>query len=237
MSEGGAGLRVLVVTQDGEVRVLLRRLLRSIGQEVELVGEVGEAEARLETDRPALVVLDLGLPHRAAWPMLARVPAIATAPPVVALVPHGDYRGLAQAIRDGAAACLFRPFHDDDFVAVCQAVLGRAERPAPVEERRLGARRIVVASVDVSAQGVSFGPGELADLGIGGAQVRLPVRVEPGTRVRLTLPVRVGKPLSFEATVQWNRRARNGFAHGLQFLDLTLALRRQLGDLLDAAPA
>jgi len=34
--------------------------------------------------------------------------------------------------------------------------------------------------------------------------------------------------------VQWNGRIARGFAHGLQFVDLTLARRRQLADLLDA---
>jgi hypothetical protein len=34
--------------------------------------------------------------------------------------------------------------------------------------------------------------------------------------------------------VQWNGRTASGFAHGLQFVDLTLARRRQLADLLDA---
>ena len=34
----------------------------------------------------------------------------------------------------------------------------------------------------------------------------------------LLLPVPMGGPLTVEAAVQWTRRARGGFAHGLQFV-------------------
>jgi CheY-like chemotaxis protein len=237
MTEGDAEPRVLVVTADEEVRVLLRRLLRSIGYEVDVL-EAGDVAARLEADRPALVVLDLGIPRRGAWPLLSLLPQLSAPPPVIALVPRGDYRGLAKAIREGTAASLLRPFHADDFVSVCQAVMAGGLPSAPSPDRRLGTRRIVVAGVTLaSADGAPLGPGEMVDLGTGGAQVRLPARVEAGTRVRLTLPAPMGRPLEFGAVVQWSGRARSGFAHGLQFVDLTLALRRQLGDLLEAATA
>jgi FixJ family two-component response regulator len=238
MTEGGAPAPVLVVTHDEEMRVRLRRLLRSVGHEVDLLGDAEAVSARIASDPPSLVVVDLGLPHRAGWPLLVHESASSPAPPVIALVPRGDYRGLAQAIREGAEACVFQPFHDDDLVGVCQTILQRPAPAAPPVERRLGRRRILIADVSVeSLEGTPIGTGEMTDLGTGGAQVRLAGRLEPGTRVRITLPVPVGKPLRFDAAVQWNGRARGGFAHGLQFVDLTLALRRQLGDLLEARPA
>jgi len=48
------------------------------------------------------------------------------------------------------------------------------------------------------------------------------------------LPVPFGDAVVVDAVVQWNGRIASGFAHGLQFVDLTLARRRQLADLLDA---
>jgi CheY-like chemotaxis protein len=237
MTEGGTEPHVLVLTRDEEDRVVLRRLLRSIGYEVEVLDE-GDAAARLSSAPPALAVLDLGLPRRGAWSLLSWLPSLSAPPPVIALVPPGDYRGLAQAIREGAAACLFRPFQAEDFVSVCQAVVAKGTTSAPALDRRLGTRRIVVGEVTLAAaDGAPLGAGEMVDLGTGGARVRLPVRIEAGVRVRLTLPVPIGKPLELEAVVQWCARARSGFAHGLQFVDLTLALRRQLGDLLEAATA
>ena len=89
----------------------------------------------------------------------------------------------------------------------------------------------------LSADGVAVAAGEMANLGPGGAQVRLPVRLDPKARVRLMLPVPFGEALIVDAVVQWNGRTASGFAHGLQFVDLTLAGRRQLADLLDAPEA
>ncbi|HET6899094.1 MAG TPA: PilZ domain-containing protein, partial [Vicinamibacteria bacterium] len=96
-------------------------------------------------------------------------------------------------------------------------------------------RRLVAAEVTIlSEDGVALTSGEMANLGAGGAQVRLPVALDPRTRVRVILPVPFGDALAVDAVVQWNGRRATGFAHGLQFVDLTLARRRQLADLLDA---
>jgi CheY-like chemotaxis protein len=238
VTDAGPGARVLVVTHDEDVRVLARRLLRNVGYEVAVATDPSEAVARLEAELPALVLLDVGLPRRGAWAVLARLRALPGPPAVVVLVPRADYRSFAQAIREGVSASVFRPFHPDDLVATCQAALAHGVPPSVAHERRQDTRRLVVAEVSVvSTEGAPLGPGELADLAVGGAQVRLPVRLPPATRVRLTLPVPVGSALTLDAVVQWNGRAAFGFRHGLQFVDLTLASRRQLSELLDPASA
>ncbi len=110
------------------------------------------------------------------------------------------------------------------------ALVGRADYHAFAQAIREGVAACVF-------RGVTLAAGELANLGAGGAQVRLPVRLDPSTRVRLMLPVPVGDALIVDAVVQWNRRTASGFNHGLQFVDLTLARRRQLSDLLDTPDA
>jgi hypothetical protein len=87
----------------------------------------------------------------------------------------------------------------------------------------------------LAADGTPIGPGELADLALGGAQVRMPAPLATGTRLGLVVPVPVGAALRIAAAVQWTGRARAGFAHGLQFVNLTLALRRQIDDLVGAS--
>jgi CheY-like chemotaxis protein len=213
-----AAVRLLVVSHEEEVRVLLRRSLRSVGYEVEVAAGEAEALGRIDDGGGArLVLVDLSMPRRGGWAVFTRLRALPARPPVVVLVPRGDYRSFAEAVRDGAAACVLRPFETDDLIATCQAVLTPAAPPTGQEERRLDVRCRLVA-----------------DLGLGGAQVRLPTLVEAGTRLRIVLPVRVGSPLTFDAVVQWTGRARGGYAHGLAFLELTLALRRQLDDLVSA---
>lgn len=237
MTQQGAATRVLVVSHEEEVRVLLRRALRSVGYDAAVASGEAEALARIDDgDSGHLVVLDLALPRRGGWTVFARLRAHPDAPPVVVLVPRGDYRGFAEAVREGAAACVRRPFHPDDLVATCQAVLDTPGPHAGADERRLNARRAVVAAVTVlSTDGSPLGTAELADLGLGGARVRMPDPMATGTRLRLVLPVPMGGPLIIEAAVQWMGRARGGFAHGLQFVNLTLALRRQIDDLVSTS--
>jgi CheY-like chemotaxis protein len=237
VSEEGAATRVLVVSHEEELRVLLRRALRGVGYDAAVASGEAEALARIEGgDAGRLVVLDLAMPRRGGWTVFTRLRALADSPPVVVLVPRGDYRGFAEAVREGAAACVRRPFHPDDLVATCQAVLeGAGSRPA-TDERRLNARRPVAAEVDVLAMdGAPLGRAQLADLGLGGAQVRMPDPLATGTHLRLVLPVLMGAALTVEAAVQWTGRARGGFAHGLRFVNLTLALRRQIDDLVSAS--
>ena len=236
MTEAGAAARVLVVTSEEETRVTLRRALRNAGYDVLVAGDAAEAQAILATAFPELLLVDLRLPRREGWALLSRARALPGTPRVVVLIGRADHRGFAQAIREGAAAYAFQPFVPDDVVALCQAALSRAAAPAATGEVRRYPRRLVSAEVTVvSVDGATLGTGDLVDLGAGGAQVRLPVRLEAAQRVRFSLPVPVGNSLTFDAVVQWNGRAPSGFAHGLEFVDVTLALRRQLADLLGPA--
>ena len=233
MTEAAAAARFLVVTRDEDLQARLRAALAGAGYELESAADAAAAAARVAAERPRLVLIDLGLPRREGWTALVQLRALPDALPAVALVGRADYHAFAQAIREGVAACVFRPFVADDLVALCETVLARAVA-APVREVRAHVRRLVSAEVTVlSSEGVTLAAGELANLGAGGAQVRLPVRLDPGARVRLMLPVPVGDALIVDAAVQWNRRTASGFNHGLQFVELTLARRRQLSDLLD----
>ena len=234
MTEAAAAARVLVVSRDDEMCTLVVQALGGAGYDVECATDATAAFASAQAQPPRLALVDLGLPRREGWTSLTRLRALPAPPRVIALVARADYRAFAQAIREGADAYVFRPFVAADLLALCEAVLARAIIP-PVREVRQHVRRLVSAEVTVlSADGVPLASGEMANLGAGGAHVRLPVRVDPATRVRVLLPVPFGDALVVDAVVQWNGRTASGFAHGLQFVDLTLARRRQLADLLDA---
>jgi CheY-like chemotaxis protein len=237
VTEAAPAARVLVIARDDEMSTRLRQSLEGAGYEVEFAADAVAAVAQVEARRPQLALVDLGLPRREGWTSLHRLCALPDGPPVVVLVARADYRAFAQAIREGAAATVFLPFVPGDLLALGQAVLARAATP-PGAEARQHLRRLVAAEVTVlSTDGVALAAGEMANLGPGGAQVRLPVRLDPPMRVRLMLPVPFGEALIVDAVVQWNGRTAGGFAHGLQFVDLTLAGRRQLADLLDAPEA
>jgi CheY-like chemotaxis protein len=229
-----AAARVLVVSRDDALSGQVVLALTGAGYHVESATDSTAAFARAEAQPPRLALVDLTLPRREGWTSLTRLRALPEPPPVIALVARADYRAFAQAIREGADAYAFRPFVAADLLSLCETVLVRAATP-PVREVRRHHRRLVAAEVTIlSEDGVALASGEMANLGAGGAQVRLLVPLDPKTRVRVILPVPFGDALVVDAVVQWNGRRATGFAHGLQFVDLTLARRRQLADLLDA---
>jgi DNA-binding response OmpR family regulator len=232
VSKAAPAARVLVVDDEPDLRVLVSRLLRDKGYEVQEAADGEEALTRIESERPQLLVLDLVMPRLDGWGVLAQLAARAERPPVVVLTARGDFDGFARAVREGAAGYVFKPFRFQELTATCDAVL-RAQRTgaAGSEERRQHRRRVVAAEVTVRA-GEDTRAGELVDLSAHGARVTLRVRLEHGARVRLVLPVGLGEAPELDSIVQWSEHVPQGFAHGLRFGDLTLAAHRKLTDLL-----
>jgi DNA-binding response OmpR family regulator len=236
VSGAAPAARVLVVDDEEDLRALVSRLLRDRGYEVQEAADGEEALARIEAERPQLLVLDLVMPRLDGWGVLARLAASAGSPPVVVLTARGDYDSFARAVREGAAGYVFKPFRSHELTATCDGVL-RAQRTgaAAGDERRRHRRRVVMAEVTVVAAGDASMTGELVDLSAYGARVHLRTRLEHGTRVRVVLPVALGDAPELDAVVQWSEHVPQGFAHGLRFADLTLAAHRKLIDLLGPA--
>lgn len=75
---------ILLIDDDETLVDLIDRHLRGHGYQVLTAGSVEAARARLETDRPALVVLDINLPDDSGWALLREgVLQAAGSPPVV----------------------------------------------------------------------------------------------------------------------------------------------------------
>ena len=85
MTDPAAPERPILLIDDDETLVdLIERHLEAHGYAVLTAGSVSAARARLETDRPALVVLDINLPDDSGWALLREgILKAAGAPPVV----------------------------------------------------------------------------------------------------------------------------------------------------------
>ena len=63
--------------------------------------------------------------------------------------------------------------------------------------------------------------GELRDLSLGGAQVITMAPLEIGAKVLFSLDAAVtGDPMTFDSEVRWKQQLPDGFAHGLELLEL-----------------
>ena len=102
---------------------------------------------------------------------------------------------------------------------------GQERRPGVVGRRQVQKYprlplRVPVTSKPLDRRGAPL-VGESQNLSQGGIQLRLPCRVAPGTRIRVTLEVQGQAPLALAGRVIWSHPhpALPGWAVGVQFAE------------------
>jgi len=231
-----ASKRILVVDDEEDVQILVCRILRDMGYEVDSAADGGQALEKIAAQRPDLVVLDLMMPGVDGWGVPARLRNAPDPPPVVLLTAKADYDTFTRGVKEGASAYVCKPFRFHELLATVQGVLlSSLKRGTAVpEERRSEPRRTLRVEVKViSREKAPIALGSLANLSLSGAQVDLGVPIASGDRVRVAFHVPGGgSPLGLLGRVRWQTPAPEGFAHGLVFEGLTPADERQLRELL-----
>jgi DNA-binding response OmpR family regulator len=108
---------VLVVDDDPHVRQVVEWALEDAGFAVALAGDGRAALERAAARRPAVVVLDVGLPDGDGAIVAARLrEACGDNLPIVVVTADG--RAAEKAARAGAYAYLHKPFDGDELVAL-----------------------------------------------------------------------------------------------------------------------
>jgi CheY-like chemotaxis protein len=229
----GRPRRILVVDDEEDVQVLICRILRDSGFEVETAPDGATGLERIQAWQPDLVVLDLMMPGIDGWGVLERLRASPNPPPVVVLTARTDFDTFTRGVREGASAYVFKPFRFHELVATCQRVLLAPPKHAVRHERRREARRLLMADVEVMSR--AQGPirmGRLANLSGGGAQLDLVLPLELGDLVRVAFHIPSGTPVSLEGSVRWRQADAAGFLHGVSFMNLPPEAESQLRELL-----
>ncbi|GAA3853455.1 response regulator transcription factor [Saccharothrix violaceirubra] len=117
---------VLVVEDEPDIALALRLNLEAEGHEV-LVAEDGKTGLRrLHDAKPALVLLDIGLPVMDGWMVLERIRDVSDVP-VLLLTAHGMEADKVRGLRGGADDYLTKPFSAKELLARIDAILRRAE--------------------------------------------------------------------------------------------------------------
>jgi DNA-binding response OmpR family regulator len=124
-SSGAVGQQastILVVDDDPEIRDVVRWLLEDEGWTVETASDGRDALERASRSRPALIVLDMGLPILSGEEVAMRLHEVYTDPPPIIVV-SADGRAGEKAARIGAASYLHKPFDVDALVRLVQRTL------------------------------------------------------------------------------------------------------------------
>ncbi|MDT4986944.1 MAG: hypothetical protein QOI74_1038 [Micromonosporaceae bacterium] len=117
--------RLLVVEDDPDIALALRLLLTRAGHQVAHAkdGRAGLRDAYSE--RPELVILDIGLPGMDGWQVLERLRDVSDVP-VLLLTAHGQESDKVRGLRGGADDYLTKPFTNAELVARVEALLRRS---------------------------------------------------------------------------------------------------------------
>lgn len=144
---------LLLVEDDPEIR---RALIRSLADRGHVVRSEPNGLSGLQAIvdyRPALVVLDLGLPDIDGEDLLRMVRAVSQVP-IVVVTARGDEASIVEVLRSGADDYIVKPFGPDELDARIGAVLrrtlggqGQPEQPIVVGDLRIdkAAREVTFA--------------------------------------------------------------------------------------------
>jgi len=116
---------VFVIDDDPSVRRAIRRLIGSVGLQVELFGSAREFLHSRRPDAPSCLVLDIRLPGISGLDFQCELAAANIHIPIIFITAHGDIPMTVRAMKAGAVEFLTKPFHDQDLLDAIHVALER----------------------------------------------------------------------------------------------------------------
>jgi FixJ family two-component response regulator len=116
---------VFVVDDDPSVRRAIKRLIGSLGLQVELFGSPQEFLGSERPDAPSCLVLDVRLPGMSGLDFQRELSEANLHIPIIFITAHGDIQMTVRAMKAGAVEFLTKPFRDQDLLDAVQVGLER----------------------------------------------------------------------------------------------------------------
>jgi two-component system KDP operon response regulator KdpE len=113
---------VLVVDDEPPILRFLRTSLTAAGHRVVTAGDATNALKAMDSDKPDLVILDLGLPDRSGFEVIAAIRERSTVP-IIVLSARSDEKSKVAALDLGADDYLSKPFGMAELTARIRAAL------------------------------------------------------------------------------------------------------------------
>ena len=118
-------MKVLIVEDDKALGLFLEKGLKLEGHDVTRVEDGELALEHLGSDRPDLMVLDLGLPLRDGMEVLQELRNLSPNTAVLVLTGRDNVEERVRCLNLGADDCLLKPFSFHELAARCRAILRR----------------------------------------------------------------------------------------------------------------
>ncbi len=128
------GVRVVVVDDEADARELIKRVLTQCGADVRCAGSALQALEVLKTNRPDVLISDIGMPHIDGYEFIRRVrqlpPLEGRRLPAIALTAFARSVDRTRAIMAGYQMHMAKPIEPQELVATVASFAGRLVRPA-----------------------------------------------------------------------------------------------------------
>jgi FixJ family two-component response regulator len=111
---------VFIVDDEPSVCMALKRLIRSVGLEVQTFNSAKEFLRTKRPDVPSCLILDVRLPDLSGPDLQRKLAEAKINIPIVFLTGHGDIPMSVRAIKAGAVEFLTKPFKDQDLLDAIQ---------------------------------------------------------------------------------------------------------------------
>lgn len=115
--------RLLVVDDDQSMRAALYESLSSCGYEVETAENGSDALAKFKEGQFAVVVTDMRMPMMSGMDVLRGIKKISPQTPVILITAYGTVNTAVEAMKEGAAEFIMKPFSLDDLEFAVKNVL------------------------------------------------------------------------------------------------------------------
>ena len=148
--------RVLIVDDEDTMRAALAESLAAAGYEVTAARNGQEAVELFEQDDYAVVVTDMRMPKMGGMEVLRRIKKISPQTPVIIITAYGTVKTAVEAMKEGAAEFLMKPFSLDDLEFTVNNCLASQtgpgkEAPHPMEGKSSPTKEIITVEASMEA--------------------------------------------------------------------------------------
>ena len=128
---------ILVVDDESEMRTALSHALTRGGFPVESVASGTEALVKLKKDDYSMVITDMKMPEISGMEVLCAVKKMSPKIPVIMITAYGSIHNAVEAMQEGAADYLLKPFSFETLETTVKKVLGSQEVNAHPQSSKL----------------------------------------------------------------------------------------------------
>lgn len=116
---------VFVIDDDANVRASLQGLLKSAGLRSECFETAEEFLAKVPSDSPGCLILDVSLPGISGLDFQEKMQKAGRHMPIIFITGHGDIPMTVRAMKSGALEFLTKPFNNPDLLSAVEQALDR----------------------------------------------------------------------------------------------------------------